>query len=82
MHETTELLTVREAAARLSIDASTLRRLIRRGVIPHVRLTPRCVRVKASEIQAYIDRSTCGGDVHAAPELRWVRLRPAGRSRA
>lgn len=78
----TELLTVREAAARLSIDASTLRRLIRRGVIPHVRPTPDAVRVKASDIQSHIDRSTYGGDVHAVPELRWVRLRPAGRSRA
>lgn len=76
------LLTVRQAAERLSIDVSTLRRLIRRGVLPHVRPTQGSVRVKASDVQKHIDRSTFGGDVHAAPDLRWVRLRPAARSRA
>jgi excisionase family DNA binding protein len=46
------LISVNEAAARLGLSPLTIRRLIRRGELPHVRPTPRTVRVPESAISA------------------------------
>ncbi len=46
------LMSVNEAAARLGLSPLTVRRLIRRGVLPHARPTPRTVRVPESAVEA------------------------------
>ena len=52
-----ELLTVEEAAEWLAISKPTLRRILRRGEIPVVRLAKRIVRIRLSDIEEYIERN-------------------------
>jgi excisionase family DNA binding protein len=49
------LLTLPQVAKRLQVSLSDVRRKVRRGVIPIVRLGPRQVRVLASDLQAYVE---------------------------
>ena len=46
------LITVNEAAARLGLSPLTIRRLIQRGELPHVRPTRRTVRIPESAVTA------------------------------
>ena len=48
------LITVNEAAARLGLSPLTIRRLIREGKLPHVRPTPRAVRVREADLEAFL----------------------------
>ena len=48
------LLRIDEAASRLGLRPSTLRKLIRSGQIPAVRPTKRAVRVREEDIEALI----------------------------
>ncbi len=48
------LISVNEAAARLGLSPLTIRRLIRRGDLPHVRPAGRAVRVREEDVQALI----------------------------
>ena len=54
----TILLSVDEAARVLSCSRSTVRRLLRGGDLPAVRVSPRVVRVRRSDLEALIERST------------------------
>ena len=49
-----ELYTQREAAKRLRIDPKTLRRLVREGRLPEVRLGPRLPRYRAQDLDALV----------------------------
>jgi len=50
-----QLLTVDEAAEWLTVSKPTLWRMIRRGEIPVVKIAQRTIRIKLSDIDAYID---------------------------
>src|SRR5262249_48064193 len=68
------LLLVEEAAARLRISTSAVRRLVRDGHLPHVRPTPRRVCIPAEAVEAHIRRNTTAG--HAGADLgglKWVK---------
>jgi excisionase family DNA binding protein len=54
------LISVNEAADRLSLSPLTIRRLIRRGTLPHARPTPRTVRVPESAVAALATPHTDG----------------------
>lgn len=49
-----ELLGYPEAAARLGLHVGTLRSMVHRRLIPHVRLAPRIVRFATRDIAEYI----------------------------
>ena len=49
-----ELYTQREAAKRLRIDPKTLRRLVREGRLPEVRLGPRLPRYRGQDLDALV----------------------------
>jgi excisionase family DNA binding protein len=49
-----ELYTQREAAKRLRIDPKTLRRLVREGRLPEVRLGPRLPRYRAQDLDTLV----------------------------
>ncbi len=49
------LLTIEEAADWLAISAPTLRRMIRRGEIPTIKISQRTVRLKLQDILDYIE---------------------------
>ncbi len=51
-----QLLTVDEAAEWLTVSKPTLWRMIRRGEIPVVKIAQRTMRIKLSDIEAYIDK--------------------------
>jgi len=51
-----QLLTVEEAAEWLTVSKPTLWRMIRRGEIPVVKIAQRTIRIKLSDIEAYIDK--------------------------
>ena len=50
------LLTVEEAARRLTISKPTMWRIISRGEIPIVRISRRTIRLKATDLEAYVER--------------------------
>jgi excisionase family DNA binding protein len=59
-----QLLTLSQVAERLQVSLSDVRRKIRAGALPSVRLGPRQVRVLAADLQAYVEsrrRPLCGG---------------------
>lgn len=60
MVQTAELLTVPEAARRLSLGRATTYQLVRRGELPSVRVG-RAVRVPARALEAWIAARTVGG---------------------
>jgi excisionase family DNA binding protein len=47
------LLTVRQAADRLAVSPPTLRRHIRAGRLPAVRVGPAAVRIRADEVDRF-----------------------------
>lgn len=52
--QTVELITREEVARNLSISLSSVERLRRAGKLPCVKLTPRCVRYKKSDVEKLI----------------------------
>ena len=48
------LLTIGEAAERLRVSDTTVRRLIGAGVLPAVRVTPSAIRIEADELADWI----------------------------
>ncbi|MDR7415284.1 MAG: helix-turn-helix domain-containing protein [Armatimonadota bacterium] len=55
-----ELLTVEQLASALRISKATAYRLIARGLVRGVRLSPRCLRIPASEVLRLIREATGG----------------------
>jgi len=51
---TTRLLTVPQAAARLTVSASTVRRLLVSGRLPAIRPSPGTVRLRESDLDELI----------------------------
>jgi excisionase family DNA binding protein len=52
----TEYITIKELAQRLSLSEKTVRRVLRRGELPHYRLHPRGkMLVRWSECEAWIE---------------------------
>lgn len=55
-------LTTAGAARRMGIDRTTLKRMIARGTAPpHVRIDEHIVRLRASDIDAWLEARTRGG---------------------
>ena len=52
--DTDQLLMARDAAAVLGVSESTARTLLRQGKLPEVRPSPGCVRVRLSDLNAYM----------------------------
>jgi excisionase family DNA binding protein len=52
------LISVNEAADRLGLSPLTIRRLIQHGELPHVRPTPRTVRIPESAVIALATATT------------------------
>jgi excisionase family DNA binding protein len=50
----TELLTLDQAAARLQVSRRTLSRLMASGQVRVVRFTQRSVRIKSTELEAFV----------------------------
>lgn len=51
------LLTLKEAAETLRISVCTLRRWIKEGEVPFVKLTGTTIRIQSQALQAFISRS-------------------------
>ena len=54
-----QLNTIREAATRLSVSTTTIRRLIEKTELPMVRVG-RCVRLREDDVEAFIQRGYTG----------------------
>ena len=68
------LLTLKQAAERLGVSYSFLFRCYRRGVLPVVRLSSRCVRVRESDIVAYVNAHNIAATIiHATKDARATR---------
>lgn len=70
------LISVNEVAARLGLSPITVRRLIHRGTLPHVRPTGRTVRVPEDAVEAIITGKAqtppgCGRE-HPMSPIRFV----------
>lgn len=53
-----QLLTPTEAAKLLSVCVKTIYNLVRRGLLPVVRLTPSAPRFRMSDLRAFIQKQT------------------------
>lgn len=65
----TAVLDVREGAAYLAVTDVTLRRMIRRGEIPHTRVG-RSIRLRLVDLDAYLEERT---------SRKWVKVDDRGR---
>ena len=54
---TDELLTVKEAAKRYKLHEETIRTWVRKGVIPHVRIGLRVIRLRAEDLERTVEPS-------------------------
>jgi excisionase family DNA binding protein len=54
-----QLLTIRDAAARLTIKPSSLRRWILQRKIEHVKISPRAVRIPLGAVERILDEGYC-----------------------
>ena len=52
------LLSIKEAAAHLSVAAITIRRMIRENRLPAIRLSSTLVRIRRQDIQTLISNAT------------------------
>jgi len=59
------LISINEAGYRLGLSRLTIRRLIRRGVLPHVRVTGRTIRVPKDAVDALAEGREVSGDREA-----------------
>jgi excisionase family DNA binding protein len=77
-----ELLTVREAAAELRLDVSTVYRLVERGELACVRFG-RAVRIERSELQRFAAAGRRPAPADEASHLQWLfGARPVGTARS
>ena len=51
---TDSLLTVKEAARRLKVSTATVYSLCESGRLPHVRISTHSIRIRDSELKAYV----------------------------
>jgi excisionase family DNA binding protein len=61
MNQETRLLTVREVAERLSVTPRTVHRYLADGKLPRVQLSERAVRIRETDLQAFIEERLKGG---------------------
>ena len=61
----TDMLTRKEAAARLAVSLRTLDGLIARGQLPAYRIGPKAVRLREADLEAYV----AGHVVYAKPTV-------------
>jgi excisionase family DNA binding protein len=54
------LLTVKEVASLTGLAVGTLYHFVSQGRIPVVRISPRCLRFRESDLQRWFDALTCG----------------------
>lgn len=52
----TRLLSRQEAAERLGVSLRTLDGMVQRGVLPAYRIGPKIVRLKETDLEAYLER--------------------------
>lgn len=50
----TELLTVKEAAERYKVHEETIRTWVRKGVVPHIRLGVRVIRLRTEDMERVV----------------------------
>jgi predicted DNA-binding transcriptional regulator AlpA len=70
-----DLLRLKDAAAKLGISVSSLRRICSQGLIPVYRLTPRTVAVRPEDLLAYLQRVKEQPQPISAFTGRWGRQR-------
>ena len=63
------LLNARETATRLRVSEATVRRLARRGELPHLRVGSQ-IRVDAAELEAWLHRDVSDADGSRQGQLR------------
>ena len=56
------LLTTRQVAEFLAVSPETVLRKIRTGQLEAIRLSSNALRIRESELEAYLERSTYRGD--------------------
>ena len=54
MHDPDELLSARETARILNTSGQTVYRLINSGKLPAVKVSPRLLRIRRADLEAYI----------------------------
>lgn len=68
-----DLLTVPEAAEYLRISRNLAYNLVKRGILPHINLTERTIRVPRHALELWIERQAtgqpAGGDVLSSPQF-------------
>ena len=64
------LLDTAEIAEQLGMSASTIRKWVHYGFIPHVKLG-RAVRFREKDIEKWIEERTEKGRASLAPEIQW-----------
>ena len=62
-----QLLTYDQAAERLSVSVSTVKRLIAAGELPRVQLGPNSPRIAAADVRSFIDRMKSHGNDGGKP---------------
>jgi len=62
------LVTLKQAAERLGVSYSFLFRFYRRGVLPVVKLSPRCIRVKESDIELLLNARRIAEAINVATQ--------------
>ncbi len=58
---TKDYMKIDEAAEYLSVCAMTMRRWVAQGIIPHVQITPSCIRIKRDDIHKCLSERTFTG---------------------
>jgi excisionase family DNA binding protein len=78
-----ELLTIPETASRLRVSEKTVRRLVRAGILPAVRVSAGAIRIEADELDDWLDERRTHQDAGASSSSRpadpcRARPRPGG----
>lgn len=68
----TSLITVAEAKAQLRCGETFIREQIARGLLPVVRLSPRALRLRQTDIDAWIADHVEGGPQTESAAVRWT----------
>ena len=64
-----QLHTIRQAATRLAVSTTTIRRLIKMTELPAIRIG-RCVRLREEDVEALIRRDRIGRSSNKQREMR------------
>jgi excisionase family DNA binding protein len=65
-----ELLTIPETASRLRVSEKTVRRLVRAGILPAVRVSAGAIRIEADELDDWLDERRTHQDAGASSSSR------------